>query len=97
MATYITLLKFTDQGIKGIKESPARMEKAKALAKSLGCDVKSFHVTLGSYDIVGLFEAPNDDAIAKFVLAAGALGNVKSETMRALSEDEFRKIVAALP
>jgi uncharacterized protein with GYD domain len=97
MATYITLFKLTDQGIKSIKESPTRMEKARALAKSLGCEIKSLHVTFGSYDVVGLIEAPNDEAIAKLALATGSQGNVKTETMRALTEDEFRKVVAALP
>lgn len=97
MPTYISLLKFTDQGVKSIKESPARMEKAKAVAKSFGCDIKSLHVTMGAYDVVGVFEAPNEETLAKFVLAVGSVGNVKSETMRAFSEEEFRKVVASLP
>jgi len=97
MATYITLLKYTEQGLKTIKESPSRLEKAKQLLKSLGGELKSFHLVQGRYDAIVLSEAPNDEVVTKFALVTGSLGNVRTETLRAFTEDEFRKIVSALP
>jgi uncharacterized protein with GYD domain len=97
MATYITLLKYTEQGLKTIKESPSRLEKAKQLLKSLGGALKSFHLVQGRYDAIVISEAPNDEVVTKFALATGSLGNVRTETLRAFTEDEYRKIVSALP
>src|SRR5438445_13074743 len=97
MATYITLLKYTDQGIKSIKESPSRLEKAKQLLKSLGGELKSFHLVQGRYDAIVLSVAPIDEDVTKFALVTGSLGNVRTETLRAFTEDEYRKIVSALP
>ena len=96
MATYITLLKYTEQGLKTIKESPSRLERAKQLLKSLGGEVKSFHLVQGRYDAIVISEAPNDEVVTKFALT-GSLGNVRTETLRAFTEDEYRKIVSALP
>src|SRR2546428_5692647 len=97
MATYITLPKYTEQGLKTIKESPSRLEKAKQLLKSLGGELKSFHLVQGRYDAIVLSEAPNDEVVTKFALVTGSLGNVRTETLRAFTEDEYRKIVSALP
>ena len=79
MATYITLLKYTDQGIKTIKESPSRLEKARQLLKSLGGELKSFHLVQGRFDAIVITEAPNDEAAAKFALATGSQGNVRAQ------------------
>ncbi len=97
MATYISLLSYTDQGIRNIKESPKRLDAARKLLKSLGGDLKEFYLTMGTYDAVVVAEAPNDEAIAKFALAAGSLGNVRTVTLKAFSEADYRKILAALP
>ena len=97
MATYITLLKFTEQGIKTIKESPSRLEKARKALKSLGGELKSFHLVQGRYDAIVITEAPNDEVLARFALAIGSQGNVRTETMRAFNEAEYRKIVSGLP
>ena len=97
MPTYITLGKWTQQGIEKIKESPARLDGFKQLVKSAGGEVKGFYMVTGRYDIVVISEAPNDDAMAKVALATGSKGGVKAETLRAFTEDEYRKIVAALP
>src|SRR5436309_10128322 len=72
MATYITLLKYTEQGIKSIKESPSRLEKARQLLKSLGGELKSFYLVQGRFDAVVIAEAPNDEVVAKFALASGS-------------------------
>jgi uncharacterized protein with GYD domain len=97
MATYITLLRFTEQGIKNIKESPSRLEKARQAFKALGGELKSFHLVQGRYDAIIVSEAPNDEVVSKFALATGSQGNVRTETMRAFTEEEYRKIISGLP
>jgi uncharacterized protein with GYD domain len=97
MATYVTLLKYTEQGLKNIKESPTRLEKAKQALKALGGELKSFHLVQGRYDAIVFSEAPNDEVAAKFALATGSQGNVRTETMRAFTEEEYRKLISGLP
>jgi uncharacterized protein with GYD domain len=97
MATYVTLLKYTEQGIKSIKESPSRLEKARQLLKSLGGELKSFYLVQGRYDAIVIAEAPNDEVVAKFVLASASQGNVRTETTRAFTEEEYRRIISGLP
>ncbi len=97
MPAYITLARWTHQGAEKIKESPARLDAFKQLVKSAGGEVKGFYMVTGRYDIVVISEAPNDDAMAKVALATASKGGIKTETLRAFTEDEYRKIVAALP
>jgi uncharacterized protein with GYD domain len=97
MPTYITLGRLTQQGIEKVKESPARLDAFKKLVKSAGGEVKAFYMVTGQYDMVIVSEAPNDEAIAKVALATGSKGSTRSETVRAFTEDEYRKIIAALP
>jgi uncharacterized protein with GYD domain len=96
MATYISLIKFTPQGISNIKEGPARLEAGKETLRRLGSDLKAFYLTMGRYDIVTISEAPDDMTAAKVALAVGSAGNVYTETLRAFSEEEYQEIVAAL-
>jgi uncharacterized protein with GYD domain len=93
----ISIIKYTQQGIQNIKESPARFDAAKKALQSMGADIKQVFLTMGQYDLVIIAEAPDDETVAKFILATGSLGNVSTQTMRAFTEDEFRKIVAGLP
>jgi len=97
MPTYITLGKWTQQGIEKVKESPARLDAFKQLVKSMGGEVKGFYMVTGRYDIVVISEAPNDEAMARTALATAAKGGIKTETLRAFTEDEYRKIIGALP
>ncbi|HYA42766.1 MAG TPA: GYD domain-containing protein [Syntrophobacteraceae bacterium] len=97
MPTYITLARWTQEGMEKIKESPARLHAFKQAVKSAGGEVKAFYMVTGQYDMVIVSEAPNDDAIAKVALATGSKGSVRSETLRAFTEEEYRKIIAALP
>ena len=97
MPTYITLGQWTQQGIEKVKESPARLEAFKQLVKSAGGEVKEFYMVTGQYDIVVISEAPNDDAMARVALAVASKGSVKTETLRAFTEHEYRKIIAGLP
>ena len=97
MATYISLITYTQQGIQHIKDSPKRLDAAKKLLKDMGGELKDVYLTLGQYDLVVVAEAPSDDVIAKFVLAVGSLGNVRTTTLKAFPEAEYRKIIAGLP
>ena len=96
MPTYITLINYTQKGVENIKESPARLDVAKELYKSMGAELKSFYLTMGRYDAVVVSEAPDDETVAKVALTVGSLGAVRTETLRAYTEDEYRNIVAAL-
>ena len=97
MGTYIGLINYTDQGIRDIKDSPKRAEAARKLIQGMGGDMTALYLTMGSYDVVVILEAPNDEVIAKFVMAMGAQGNVRTTTLKAFTEKEFGEIVAALP
>jgi uncharacterized protein with GYD domain len=97
MPGYISLYKFTQQGVANIKDSPQRIKDAKAAAEKLGIKVVGVWVTMGEYDLVAVCDAPSDEAVAVFTLALARLGNVSTQTMRALSEDEFAKVVSKLP
>ena len=97
MPYFVTLAKYTDQGIRNIKDSPKRADAFEAAVKAAGGTLKDFYLVLGEYDIVAVTELPSDEAAAKLSLATGSLGNVRTTTLRAFNRDEFRKIVAALP
>ena len=97
MPHYIGLLRYTPQGIAKVKDSPARLDAARKAAASMGGKITSWYLTMGHYDAVILTEFPNDDACAGFTLAVAALGNVTTETLKAFTEDEYRKIIASLP
>jgi uncharacterized protein with GYD domain len=83
MATYIVLIQFTDQGIRGVKDSPKRAAAFKAAAKKAGVTVKAFYWTLGRYDMISILEAPNAEAVTVVGLSVGKLGNVRTETLQA--------------
>ena len=97
MATYIILINYTDQGIRNIKDSPKRLDAAKKMLKTMGGEIKDFYLTIGSYDLAIVAEAPSDDVIAKFSLASGSLGNIRTTTLKAFPEAEYRKIIGTLP
>ncbi len=97
MPTYITLTKWTQEGMKKIKESPARLDAFKKLVQSVGGTVKGFYMVTGRYDMVLITEAPDDAAVAKVALATASKGSVISETLRAFTEEEYRKIIGTLP
>ncbi|HEY3359832.1 MAG TPA: GYD domain-containing protein [Polyangia bacterium] len=97
MATYLVLSKFTDQGAKNIKESPARVEVARQIFKKAGAEVKEFYALLGAYDTTMIVTAPDDTAVTQACLALGALGNVHTQTLRAYNEKEYREMIAKLP
>ena len=97
MATYVSLIRFTRQGITTIKDGPARLDAGKQTFKAFGSELTAFYLTMGRYDIIAISEAPDDAAASKVALAIGSAGNVTTETLRAFTEHEYREIVAALP
>ena len=97
MSTYVTLLRWTQQGVTNIKESPARLDAFKQLVKSAGGELKAFYMVTGQYDMVAVIEAPSDAVGAGLLLQVASKGGVRTETLRAFTEDEYRKIIGALP
>jgi len=96
MATYITLMNFTDQGIRNIKDSPDRLAAFRTMAEKLGLTIKSVHYTQGDYDIVTVTEG-SDEACMSAALKLGSLGNVRTLTMRAFSPEEMKTIINKMP
>ena len=96
MATYIVLSSFTDQGVRNAKDTTKRAEAVRDLAKKFGVTVRQFYWTLGSFDVVVIADAPDDASMTALGLAIGALGNVRTQTMRAFSRDEMDDVLAKL-
>ena len=96
MATFISLVNFTDQGIRTIKESPERAMAFKAMAEKAGVQVKGLFYTVGNYDMVLIGEG-SDEAVTAVLLKVGSLGNVRSQTLRGFSVEEMKKIINAIP
>jgi uncharacterized protein with GYD domain len=96
MATFIALGNFTDQGIRNVKDSVKRADAVKEAAQKAGITMKEIVWTLGSYDMVVTFEAPDDAAMTAFALAVGSAGNVRTQTLRAFSRSEMSAILAKL-
>ena len=94
MAMYVSLLQFTEQGIRNVKDTIKRAAAATAEAEKMGVKVTDSFWTMGAYDVVLLLDAPNDETVSAFSLKLGALGNVKSQTMRAFSRKEMESILA---
>lgn len=96
MATFVSLVNFTDQGIRNIKESPARLEAFKAMGEKMGVTLKGAYYTSGSYDMVLITEG-SDEAAMGALLKVCSLGNVRTQTMRGFSVEEIKKIIGNLP
>lgn len=96
MATFVTLLNFTDQGIRDVKESPKRYEAFRAMAEKLGATVKSFYYAVGRYDMIVVLEG-TDEAVTTALLKVGSLGNVRTQTLRCFSVEEMQKMLGKMP
>lgn len=96
MNTYILLASWTEQGVRNLKESPSRLEAAKKAIKTLGGEFKSFHMTMGGHDMVVIYEAPSDEISARFTLAIAQGGNIRTQTLKAFSETQYRDIIGSL-
>ena len=96
MATYIVLGQFTDQGVRNVKETTKRAEAFKAMAKKAGATVKDLYWTLGQYDLVTVMEAPDDVSATALLLSVGALGNIRTQALRAFSADEMGRVLGKM-
>jgi len=97
MATFISLVNFTQQGLAKIKQSPDRLEISKQIFASVGAELKAFYLVMGRYDAVIISEAPDEETAAKLMLTIGSAGAIRTETLRAWPQDEYKAIIASLP
>lgn len=96
MPTYISLVRWTQQGVANVKDSSNRFDSGRKAFKEIGVEIKQVHMTMGRYDLIMLLEAPSDDAVATALLSLAAQGNVQTETLKAWNEDEYRKITRSV-
>jgi uncharacterized protein with GYD domain len=97
MPKYIVFGKFTSQGIMNIKDSPKRLKDGGKVMESLGAKLKKFYYTMGRYDWVAIFEAPDENAMTLALLTIGSLGNVSTETLTAIPADKAAEIIGKIP
>jgi uncharacterized protein with GYD domain len=97
MATFITTTHFTEQGIKNIRDTGKRAEEFKATAKKMGVKVTGLYWTLGAFDSVAVFEAPDEATATALMLQVASLGNIRTQTARAFDAAEMQKILGLLP
>ena len=97
MPVYVSLLRFTQQGVEAVKEQGSRMDRIKEAYRAAGGELIGYYATLGQYDGIAIYRMQDDAAAAAFCLAIMSKGNVRSETMRAFDEAEYRQILANLP
>ena len=97
MPTYISLVQFTAKGIRAAKETTQRITDWSAKVQSMGVTIKQMYWTLGQYDQVCIFEAPDDETAASVLLSADILGNIRTQTLRAFTRAEMEKILANIP
>ena len=96
MPTYVVLVNWTDQGIKNVKQTIERTDSGADLAEKHGLKLEQAYWTVGAYDMVAIFTAPDDEAMSAHLLEIGSLGNVRTTTLRAYSEEEMSGILQRL-
>jgi uncharacterized protein with GYD domain len=96
MPTYISLCRWTQQGAQTIKDSPARLDAARKAIAADGVKILHFYMVTGTHDMVFISEAPNDEVMAKTMLSTISQGGITTQTSRAFTEDEYRKIIRSL-
>jgi uncharacterized protein with GYD domain len=96
MPTYIVMSKWTPQGLQNIKQSPSRLDAGRKAYEAAGIKMTGFYMMTGRYDMVAIVEAPDDITLAKAILTTGAQGSLITETCRAFTEDEYRRIINGL-
>ena len=96
MATYIVLSTFTDQGIRSVKDTTKRADAVREAARKMGIEMKSIYWTVGKYDVVATFEAPDDASMTALSLTLGSAGNIRTQTMRAFTKEEVTGILGKL-
>jgi len=94
MATYISLINWTEDGIKNVKKSPQRFDDFKKALQDAGGKVIGFYLTMGRYDMVVITEGPSDEEAASLILSTASRGAIRTETMKAFTEDQYREIIS---
>jgi uncharacterized protein with GYD domain len=94
--TYVMLANWTDQGARQVKESPKRVETARRALTEMGGEFKSLYMTMGDYDLIVIYEAPDDAVAARFSLLLGQMGSVRTRTLKAFPEAAYREIILSL-
>ena len=97
MTTYISLMKLTEQGIKDIKNAPRRIETARKGVEAMGGKLIAVYSVMGEYDYVAIAEFPGDEAGMAFLMALGSMGNLRTTSLKAFTEEEFANIVKKIP
>lgn len=97
MPLYISLLKWTDRGLRDVRESPQRLDAVRRACNNGGGKLAGFYMTLGEYDVVNIGEFPSDEAYSSTLLQVASRGAVRATTLKAFTEDEYRRIIAAIP
>jgi len=97
MATFVSLVNLTQQGIQDFKASPQRAAKFKSMAQKVGVKLKDVYWTIGAYDVVLILEAPDDESVAAAMLGLGSLGNVRTQTLRGFNASEMKEIISKVP
>jgi len=93
MATYVTLINFTDQGIRNVKDTANQASAYKELATKVGCTVKEIYWTQGQYDVVSIIEAPDDASATALAMSVGKLGYIRTQSLRAFSAAELATVM----
>jgi uncharacterized protein with GYD domain len=96
MPTYVMLANWTDQGARQVKESPKRVDTARRALTEMGGEFKSLYMTMGDYDLIVIYEAPDDAVAARFTLLLGEMGSVRTRTLKAFPEAAYREIIHSL-
>ncbi len=94
--TYVLLANWTDQGARQVKDSPKRLDAAKRQLVEMGGEFRSVYMTLGDYDLIAVYEAPDDAVAARFTLLLAQIGSVRTKTLKAFPEAAYREIINSL-
>ena len=97
MPTYISLMRWTEQGIKSARETVNRAEQARAAVERMGGHLRDIYWTQGAYDVIAVADWPDEETATAFLLATGMQGNLRSETLRAFSAEEMQRILQKMP
>src|SRR4051812_19253213 len=96
MPTYIMLANWTDQGAQRVKDSPSSLDTAKKALEDMGEKFSAVYMTLGEYDLIAVYDAPDDAVVARFTLVLASLGSVRTKTLKAFPKAAYREIIASL-
>jgi uncharacterized protein with GYD domain len=96
MSTYVMLANWTDQGIRSVGDASRRIDAAKKLLADMGGHFTSLHLTMGDYDVIGIYEAPDDAIALRFILMLGKQGSVRTKSLKAFPENAFREIINSI-